>query len=160
MHLSKRNISRFIAIALVLIPITKAVGQPLPRIFLYGPGDIETREKYLESTLHFWGSTSEVLREPSPDLLAWYEREEEFRRGWISGEKKDGYERVRSFLASNEHAHVELFYALQRVEEILGNLDLALEKGQPENELFSWIALSAETSHCSDLVLYAYSGPS
>lgn len=155
MHLSKRNISRFIAIALLLIPITKAVGQPLPHMFFYGPADIETREEYLESTLHFWGNNSEVLREPSPDLLAWYEREEEFRRGWVSGEKKDGYERVRSFLASNEYAHVQLFYASQRVGEILDNINLALEKDQPESELFSWIALSAEVSHCSDLVLYA-----
>lgn len=155
MHLSKRNISRFITLALLSTPIAKAVGQPYSHIFFYGPGDVETREEYLDSTFHFWGDNSEVLREPSPNLLAWYEREEEFRRGWMSGEKKYGYERVSSFLTSNEYAHVELFYALQRVDVILGNIKLALEKGQPESELFSWIALSAEMSQCSDLDLYA-----
>lgn len=133
----------------------KVVGQPVSHIFSYGLGDMETREEYLESTLHFWGNNSEVLREPTPKLIAWYEREEEFRRGWITGEKKDGYERVSSFLASNEYAHVELFYALQRIDTILGSIKLALEKKQPESELFAWIALSAEASHCSDLGLYA-----
>jgi len=155
MHLFKRNIGRFIAIALLSITIAKAVGQPLPHMFFYGPADTETREGYLESTLQFWGNNSEVLREPSPDLLAWYEREDRFRRSWISGGEEDGYERVRSFLASKEYAHVQFFYASQRVGEILDNIKLALEKDKPESELFSWIALSAEVSHCSDLVSYA-----
>jgi hypothetical protein len=155
MNLSKRIINRFFVIVLMLTLIENAVGQPASHVFFYGSGDIEVREEYLDSTLHFWDNNSEVLREPSPKLLAWYEREEEFRRGWIGGGKKDGYERVSSFLASNEYAHVELFYALQRVDRILGNIKLALDKKQAESELFGWIALSAEVSQCSDLDLYA-----
>lgn len=155
MHLSKRRIIHFIVIVLVLVPVQIAVGQPYSHLFFYGPGDIDTRKEYLNSTLHFWDNNSEVLREPSPKLLAWYKRENEFRRNWMAREKKDGYERVRSFLASDGYAHVELFYALQRMDELFGNIKLAQEKRKPENELFAWIALSAEASNCSDLNSYA-----
>lgn len=155
MSFPKLFISAIIALLVAVIPITAATSELSPRAFFYGSGDTDTRLEFLDNTNFFWGNNAEIVREPSPELLSWYKRERKVYRNWVSGEKEISYERIRSFLTSKEHAHINLFYSLQRIDDVLKNIQIALDKDKPETELFSWISLSAEVINCGELVDYS-----
>lgn len=134
------------------MPFAHALEQPIPYTHWHGSAELDVRKTQLKHITTFWEDSGKGLREPSPKLLDWYRREEAFYQDHFLKDPEKTLPRVSNFLASEEYAHVQLYYATQRIETILGTIAKTQEKVDPKKELFSWIALTAETQHCQELI--------
>lgn len=137
------------------MPLAYALEQAIPYSYWDNSAELEARKTQLEHITTFWRDSGQGLREPSPKLLAWYHREVEFYRDHFVDDTEEAGPRVYSFLGSEEYAHVQLYYATQRIENILGAIASTQEEGDSKKELFAWIALTAETQRCQELMEFA-----
>lgn len=148
----KRYLIAGIFWGLAVLPFAHALEQPVPYTYWHSSADLDVRETQLKHIVTFWEDSGKGLREPSPKLLEWYQREAAFYQEHFFEDPEKTLPRVSSFLDSEEYAHVQLYYATQRIETVLGAIANTQEKGDPEKELFAWIALTAETQRCQELI--------
>ncbi|AXS84546.1 hypothetical protein D0851_16870 [Marinobacter sp. Arc7-DN-1] len=154
-EIMKRYLIAGVLWGLAGIPLADALEKPIPYSYWDDPVNLDARKTQLKHITFFWQDSGKGLREPSPKLLDWYQREEAFYRDHFFEDTEEAGPRVYSFLRSEEYAHIQMYYATQRIENILGAIASTQEERDSKRELFAWIALTAETQRCQELIEFA-----